>query len=97
MTLRLSRKPWHERKKLTPAQEAANARSFRIFRLRGLWHFAVILSPERRDAMQALIDAELADLGAEPNTQRQARIRAAWAAADQRERDLEELEAELPF
>jgi hypothetical protein len=97
MTLRTSRKRWDERRKLTPAQEAANTRSFRIFRLRGLWHFAVILSPERRDAMQALIDAELVDLGAEPHTQRELKIHAARDLAYQREREREDLEAELPF
>jgi len=94
MTLRTSRKPWQEPKKLTPAQEAANQRSFRIFRLRGLWEPARILTEGRREAVQALIDEELVGLGAEAHGARYARMRAVWA---EERRAREELEAELPF
>ncbi len=62
--------------KRSPAQEAALNRSFRIFRLRGLWCNLAMLSPERRAAAQALVDADLAELGAEPHGPRMDRQRA---------------------
>lgn len=54
----------------TPAQETA----FRVFRLRGLWWSLFGgLTGERLQHARALIDAELADLGAETQSARWAR------------------------
>jgi hypothetical protein len=72
MSLR-TRKPGQPRRKMTPAQDAANQRSFRIFRLRGLWSLAYVLSPNRRAIVHDLIDQDLADLGAETESVRMAR------------------------
>lgn len=66
------------RKPQSPAQEAATQRSFRIFRLRGLWSQCLLLTGDRRDTAQAAVDAELAALGAEPEGPRQARREAEW-------------------
>ena len=71
MTLRRPKNPGARRHiKRTEAQE----RAFRVFRLRGLW-FSLYggLTGHRLAAAQALIDAELADLGAETQTARWAR------------------------
>jgi hypothetical protein len=74
------------RRPMTPAQAAANERSFRIFRLRGLWYSCLLLTGERQAAAQASIDAELALLGAEPEGERRAADRFAVIA-----------ETEIPF
>lgn len=58
------------------AQKAATERNFRIGRLRGLWYLNGLLSPARREAVEAIIDAELRDLGAEPEGERRRRRRA---------------------
>jgi hypothetical protein len=96
LTLR-TRKTDKPRRRLTEAQQAANARSFRIFRLRGLYSFAALLSPARAAVMRGLIDDELQSLGAMSQTAREAVIRDALARADERERQREEMFAELPF
>lgn len=96
MSLR-TRKPGQPRREMTPAQDAANQRSFRIFRLRGLWSLAYVLTPNRRAIVHALIDQDLADLGAETESKRQADKRAVWDRIEARERAEADLEAELPF
>jgi hypothetical protein len=58
------------RNRRTPAQQAASDRAFRVFRLRGLWCQAYLLTGERREQAQAAVDAEIALLGAEPHGQR---------------------------
>lgn len=85
------------RKPQTPAQEAARERSFRIFRLRGLWAQCLLLTGERREAAQAAVDDELAALGAETETARQAAHRARWARIEAAEAASTELEKDLPF
>jgi len=79
------------RKPRSAAQQAATARAFTIARLRGLWYLVTVLSPSRRATVQEIIDGELRDLGAEPQSKRRLReIRerdAQWAAEDaERER-----------
>lgn len=96
MTLRLRRDRTKLPRRLSPAQEAANQRSFRIFRLRGLWAHACLLTGERRLAMEALIDAELVALGAEPETARRARIDAEQDARWRAEGG-PDLRNEIPF
>jgi len=60
----------------TEAQRRATANNFLIMRLRGLWCLACILTPARREAVQAIIDGDLRDLGAEPHRVRVIRERA---------------------
>lgn len=60
-------------KKPTPKQIAARERNNRIWRLRGLWYQQYLLTGSRRQAAQALVDAELEMLGAEPETARRDR------------------------
>lgn len=62
----------------TPAQKAATERSFKIFRLRGLWYACLILTGERRAAAQQLVDDELALLGAKPQATHDAERMARW-------------------
>lgn len=83
--------PDRPRKPRSEAQERATARAFTIARLRGLWYLVTVLSPSRRATVQEIIDGELRDLGAEPQSKRRLReIRerdARWAAEDaERER-----------
>lgn len=74
-------KPHSEpRQPRTPAQEVATERSFKIFRLRGLWYMCLILTGERRAAAQQLVDDELALLGAKPQAQHDAERFARWDA-----------------
>lgn len=54
----------------TPAQEAAGRRSFLIFRLRGLYAQAGLLTGDRRERAERAIDEELKAMGAEPETER---------------------------
>ena len=56
-------------------QKVARDRNWRIFKLRGLWYQAWALTGERRDAMQALVDQEIALLGAEGEGPRRERQR----------------------
>lgn len=63
----------------TEKQQAQRSRSWRIFQLRGLYaQLFTIRNPKRRAIMQALVDDELADLHAEPETARQVRMRREW-------------------
>ncbi len=64
----VAQKEWNP----TPAQEKA----LKVFRLRGLWFHAWILSPERAKAMQLLVDLDLESLGVETQTARFERERA---------------------
>jgi len=58
----------------TPAQKAATARNFQIFNLRSLYKQArLIRNTKRRAIVQALIDDELSDIGAETEADRSAR------------------------
>jgi len=80
-------KPHHlPRAAQTEAQRRATEQNFRIMRLRGLWCLAYILTPARREAVQAIIDGDLRDLGAEAHRDRVSRHRAqqdaGWAAED---------------
>lgn len=85
--------PSRPRKATTPAQDAARERSFRIFRLRGLWFNAWLLTGERQDAMQAAIDQELELIGAEPQGPRWAAHRADMdALLDQTTAEFEEVQ-----
>lgn len=76
----------------TPAQEAATDRAFRIFRLRGLYCQAYLLTGERREQAQAAVDAELRLLGAKTHDEHAAEVAERMAA----ELDPEDF-AELPF
>lgn len=51
----------------TEAQERQRSRAWHIARIRALWTQASLLSPDRRMAVQAIIDAELREKGAEPH------------------------------
>lgn len=62
----------------TPSQKAASDRNFRIFKLRGLHAQCTLLTGRRREAAQRLVDQELAAIGAEPETKRQADRRAKY-------------------
>lgn len=64
--------------KPTPKQAAARDRNWRIFRTRALWHQATMLSPVHRVTVQRAIDTALAEMGAEPETVRDARKRAEY-------------------
>ncbi|MEC7798103.1 MAG: hypothetical protein VX755_12380 [Pseudomonadota bacterium] len=85
------------RKPQSPAQEAATERSFRIFRLRGLWSQCLLLTGERREAAQAAVDAELDAMGAEPEGERQAANRTRWERIDAAEAARADMEKDLPF
>lgn len=54
----------------TEKQRAARDRSWRIFKLRGLYAQVSLLTGERRTVARALVDQELALLGAESETKR---------------------------
>lgn len=75
--------------KRTPAQRAANDRSFQIFQLRGLWTLCHRVSEPRRSLIQQLIDEDIRALGAEPegDRQRERRIQfeTEWAEAHPRQ------------
>ena len=63
----------------TEKQQAQRSRAWTIFKLRGLWmQLYLVRNPKRRAIAQALVDDELADLQAETETARQARMRAEW-------------------
>lgn len=62
----------------TPAQKAASDRNFRIFKLRGLHAQMSLLTGKRREQAQKLVDQELAAMGAQSETERQAERRAKW-------------------
>jgi hypothetical protein len=52
--------------KQTPAQRSATARNFAIFRLRGLWQQASMLSEPHRTTARIAIDLDLIGRGALP-------------------------------
>lgn len=57
--------------KATPAQKKARERNWRIYKLRGLWWIlSSHLSGKRLDTARKLVDEELAELGAEPASDR---------------------------
>jgi len=85
------------RKPRTPAQDAATERSFRIFRLRGLYSQALLLTGARRAAMRDAIDGELQALGVETQAERERVQRETRARIEAREALDAEIEAELPF
>lgn len=90
MTLRRPKNPGARRHlERTPAQETA----FRVFRLRGLYWMLHALTGPRLQAAKHLVDTELSLLGAETETDRHARRRSEWAAADA---DPEQFQ-EVPF
>jgi len=66
----------------TPAQDKARARSWRIFRLRGLHAQCHMLTGFERELALAAIDIELFKLGAESESKRQADIRRKWEIAE---------------
>jgi len=96
VTLRRPKNPGTRRHiKRTDAQE----RAFRVFRLRGLW-FSLYggLTGHRLAAAQALIDAELADLGVETQTARRRReTRELYERLAAEEAARAETFADLPF
>lgn len=59
----------------TMKQAQSRARSWRIFRLRALWHMGALLTGPRRIALQRLVDQELKLDGAEPQGSRVTRQR----------------------
>lgn len=59
----------------TTKQEQARARSWKIFRLRGLYAQLYALTGPRRTIAQGLVDQELELIGAETETARHARRR----------------------
>lgn len=88
-------KPYGEpRRPQSPAQKAATERAFRIFRLRGLWCQAYLLTGERREQAQAAVDAELALLGAATQAEHAEAVRASFSIPDNGE---DFAEVELPF
>ncbi|OHC95585.1 MAG: hypothetical protein A2792_03590 [Sphingomonadales bacterium RIFCSPHIGHO2_01_FULL_65_20] len=58
-----------EYRRPTTAQIAARNRNFRIFRLRGLFAQVSMLSPARRELVEAIIDDELSELGSVTETE----------------------------
>lgn len=95
MTLRS--RPMALRRAMTPAQEAANQRSFRIFRLRGLWHQCWLLTGENRTEAQAAIDLELLAMGAVAESERHRLQREALKREIASDEESEDPFAEIPF
>ena len=81
----------------TDAQSKAHARNFTIFRLRGLYYHAWLLTDARRDQMRALVDAELAALGSETQTTRIERASAECEAIRRRWAIIDKLEKGIPI
>ena len=71
----MARDPLRRLRPPTDKQRAARDRNWRVWKLRGLWSNAFPMTGERLDAYRAAVDAELIHLGAEPETQRRARIK----------------------
>lgn len=63
----------------TAKQNATRDRNWRIFKLRGLYAQVSMLTGERKTVARALVDQELALLGAETETKRDADRRAKWS------------------
>lgn len=89
--------PNRPRKPRSEAQERASARAFTIARLRGLWYLVMPLSANRREAVRAIIDAELIDLGAEPQRERHQRERSEFEQLIARRRAEHEAERFAPI
>lgn len=68
----------------TVKQKEATDRNFRIFRLRGLWVLAYILTEPTRSTVQALIDFELQRFGALPQREHAEEQRRKWLARNAR-------------
>lgn len=66
----------HINRRPSEAQQAATMRNWGIRQLRALYGLTGSLSADRRRQVQAIIDEELADRGAEPEGERQRRARA---------------------
>lgn len=79
------------RKPRTAAQDAATDRAFRIFRLRGFYYQAALLTGERREQAQAAVDAELRLLGAKTHAEHVAEV------AERMRRELDAPEAGVAF
>lgn len=81
------RRPYDPKRadKRSPAQRAANDRSFQIFQLRGLWSLSGRVTEPRRSLIRQLIDEDIRALGAEPEGERQRerriQLETAWAAS----------------
>lgn len=67
----------------TPAQDAARARSWRIFNLRSLAESGHCLSPARRRILRALIDDQLKALNANTTAQHYEKVMAEMDARHQ--------------
>ncbi|MET3710370.1 hypothetical protein ABIC65_001050 [Sphingomonas trueperi] len=70
----MARNPLRKFKAPSAKQTAARNRNWRIWKLRGLYWNSFPMSGERLEAYRAAIDAELVHLGAEPETERRARL-----------------------
>jgi len=71
----MARDPLRRLRPPSDKQRAARDRNWRIWKLRGLYWNSHPLRGERLAAYQAVIDGALSDLGAEPETEREARKR----------------------
>lgn len=71
----MARDPLRKLRPPSDKQRAARDRNWRVWKLRGLWSNSFPLSGDRLLAYRAAIDAELAILGAEPETARRERLR----------------------
>lgn len=75
---RFTTKPFDlPRQMRSSAQKEQQQRAFHIFRLRGLYALAHIMRPNRRRLVLILIDQELAQIGAQPQGERDA-LREVW-------------------
>lgn len=71
----MARDPLRRLRPPTDRQRAARDRNWRVWKLRGLYWNAYGMTGEHLAAYRAAIDAQLAELGAEPETERDARKR----------------------
>jgi len=69
----MARDPLRKLRPPSPKQKAARDRNWRIWKLRGLWYNSFPMTGERLIAYREAIDAELVNLGAEPETARKTR------------------------
>lgn len=69
----MSRDPLRKLRPPSAKQKAARDRNWRIWKLRGLYWNSFPMAGAHRDAYRAAIDAQLIELGAEPETERFAR------------------------
>lgn len=66
----------HQRGKPSERQVASRRRNWHIFKLRGLWHNAYPMRGDFLTCYRAAIDAQLREMGAEPEGERLDRLRA---------------------